>query len=132
MAKKYIPLGQVTGVRYQLQDGIDKTTRQIGAECAKRINAKAQQVLKSPRKNVGNRYRRGWTHSSAKARTRVHNPQHYRLAHLLEKGHVIAPYGRTATFWKGTPHIYPVVQEIREEYFKAVTTYVNEAQLEIY
>lgn len=131
MAVKYIPLQKVNKFTYTLQDGLDKTTRQIGAECAKRINQRAQQVLNKPRAKVGNQYRRGWTHSTAKARTRVHNPTHYRLAHLLEKGHVIAPYGKRSFFWKGRPHIFPVVEEMREEYFKNCIETVNEAKLEI-
>ena len=46
----------------------------------------------------------------------VHNAEHYRLAHLLEKGHVIRNgtgrvYGKTRAF----PHIKPVEEWAKEE-----------------
>lgn len=122
----------VTGLKYDLKDGVDKTSRQIANECAKKINLEAQRVLKDPRRNVGNKYRRNWTHNTSKGRARVFNAETYRLGHLLEHGHVIAPHGRRASFWGGKPHIDPVVIEMRDKYFKNITTYINSTHVEIY
>jgi hypothetical protein len=41
----------------------------------------------------------------------VHNRNHYRLAHLLEKGHAIKGGGRARAF----PHIAPIANKAEEE-----------------
>lgn len=44
----------------------------------------------------------------------VHNKKHYRLTHLLEKGHALRQGGRTRAF----PHIEPVADFVNEEFYQ--------------
>ena len=44
----------------------------------------------------------------------VYNEKHYRLTHLLEKGHALRQGGRTRAF----PHIEPVARFVNEEFYQ--------------
>lgn len=44
----------------------------------------------------------------------VYNEKHYRLTHLLEKGHALRQGGRTRAF----PHIEPVERFVNEEFYQ--------------
>ena len=66
-------------------------------------------------------YKRDWTSTDepkgrfSKKRI-VHNADHYRLAHLLEKGHAIRNgTGRTYGSVKAYPHIKPVEEWVTQE-----------------
>lgn len=63
-------------------------------------------------------YNKGWTRRKEGQKTRlkgiqavVWNEKHYRLTHLLEKGHAKVNGGRTQAF----PHILPVEQKCEEK-----------------
>lgn len=64
------------------------------------------------------KYNRGWravrdkkTKGKFKYDMIVHNPLHYRLTHLLEKGHAIVKGGRTVGSAKAFEHIEPVAEK---------------------
>lgn len=53
----------------------------------------------------------------------IHNKKHYRVAHLLEHGHVMANGKRT----KAIPHIKPVEEQVIREYEKQVREAIENA-----
>lgn len=53
----------------------------------------------------------------------IHNKKHYRVAHLLEHGHVMANGKRT----KAIPHIKPVEEQVVREYEKKVREAIEDA-----
>lgn len=50
----------------------------------------------------------------------IHNEKHYRLTHLLEKGHAKVNGGRTRAF----PHIKPVEDKCDDELLKNIKKYL--------
>lgn len=53
----------------------------------------------------------------------IHNEKHYRLTHLLEKGHALVNGGRTRAF----PHIAPVAEKAEKELFENIKKGINNA-----
>ena len=69
------------------------------------------------------KYDKGWTKRSSTMKTKekgilavVYNKDHYRLTHLLEKGHALVGGGRTQAF----PHSAPVEQKCEENLIKNI------------
>ena len=71
-------------------------------------------------------YNSGWTvRKKVEKRRRgvqaiIHNATHYRLTHLLEKGHAKVNGGRTRAF----PHIKPVEEKAEGELVKNIRKYL--------
>ena len=68
-----------------------------------------------------NEYNKGWTKRTQRKKKAgieavVWNQKHYRLTHLLEKGHALVDGGRTQAF----PHIAPVEQKCEENLIKNI------------
>ena len=65
-------------------------------------------------------YNKGWKIKKQKRKgettATIHNATHYRLTHLLEKGHAKVNGGRTQAF----PHIAPVAEQAEEDLVKAI------------
>ncbi|MBR2550562.1 MAG: HK97 gp10 family phage protein [Clostridiales bacterium] len=69
------------------------------------------------------KYDKGWTKRASTMKTKekgvlavVYNKDHYRLTHLLEKGHALINGGRTQAF----PHIAPVEQKCEDNLIKNI------------
>lgn len=89
-------------------------------DCVKEVREEAVEKLRETSPGTG-RYAGSWTASelgAARMTTRsvVHNAQHYRLTHLLEKGHVSRNgTGRTFGRVKAYPHIGAVDDWVVQE-----------------
>lgn len=69
------------------------------------------------------KYDKGWTKRVSTMKTKekgilavVYNKDHYRLTHLLEKGHALVNGGRTQAF----PHIAPVEEKCEDNLIKNI------------
>ena len=87
----------------------------IGKEGAKAVSANAKKAVHS------RTYHKGWTYSSQRPKNHhkrettgvIYNQTEYRLAHLLERSHVMSNgTNRNFGMSKAHPHIEPVEQEI--------------------
>ncbi|MFJ7950775.1 HK97 gp10 family phage protein [Lysinibacillus sp. NPDC096418] len=85
----------------------DETVQQIAEKTAR--EGVEELKVKSP-KDTGE-YAESWTYKKVRGKFVVHNKKHYRLTHLLEKGHAKVNGGRVAA----QPHIKPVeTQMVRD------------------
>lgn len=113
----------------QLEDILTNFTEETKKEVdkiAKDIAEEQVKVLKksSPRRKRGGKYARSWAvkeeNNGRVKKYIVHNKKHYRLTHLLEKGHIIknkyGTYGRTRAF----PHIGQAEKEGIRKFEKRV------------
>ena len=108
---------------YTMKRKVNNSVDKVGKESLAKLKAS------SPKRPGGGDYAKSWAIKREKGKNgindfTIHNKEHYRLTHLLEKGHVIVnakgTYGRT----KPIPHIKPV-----EEYFN--TEVVEEIKREL-
>lgn len=96
------------------------------SDCVKEVSDGAVEKLQgvssfAPGGHPSGAYSKGWKQEEVKAgrlatKRVVHNEEHYRLTHLLEKGHV-SKNGTHRTFGrvKAYPHIAPVNEWANEE-----------------
>lgn len=80
---------------------------------------KAALASKSPKRS--GKYAKGWKISTTDGEqgiktVEVHNPKHYRLTHLLEKGHQLRGGGRA----KAIPHFIDTEEQAYAEFEKEV------------
>lgn len=73
------------------------------------------------------KYNKGWAKRTSTMKTKekgilavVYNKDHYRLTHLLEKGHALVNGGRTQAF----PHIAPVAEKCEDELMDNIRKYI--------
>lgn len=106
----------------RILDEYDREVRDVADEVMNEVSKEAANKLKatSPKRPGHGEYARSWTvkveHGAHGINTyTVHNKKHYRLTHLLEKGHVIrngvGTYGRAPAH----VHIKPVEEWANDE-----------------
>ena len=108
MSKKKISTGKLESA---IKDILDDYSESVNDKVKKSVDDVSKELVadlkaNSP-KRTGN-YRKAWSRkkevsTSSKTAFIVHNSEHYRLTHLLEKGHAKSGGGRT----KAIPHIAP-------------------------
>lgn len=82
----------------EVQEKVDQAAEEVSKQAANELKAT------SPKKT--GKYAASWTTKKVGNKWVVHNKKHYRLTHLLEKGHAKVNGGRVS----GTAHIRPVEQ----------------------
>ena len=92
----------------------EETVQQVAEKTAQ--DGVAELKVKSPKKN--GHYAESWTYKKVKltkgrgVKFVVHNKEHYRLTHLLEKSHALRDGGRSLA----KPHIKPVEQQMIQDF----------------
>lgn len=113
----------------RMADEIAKMLTEYEAAIVKNVDASgkavadkgAKQLRQTSPKRTG-KYAKSWgvtredSSFGENAKYIIHNKKHYRVAHLLEHGHVMANGKRT----KAIPHIKPVEEQVIREYEKKV------------
>lgn len=126
MTVEIIQLGDITDeiqdilVEYTetVSQGITTVGYDAAVECRKKLKTE------SPKKSGA--YARGWKISKQKGRPGeptsyiVHNEDHYRLTHLLEKGHLIKRNGKVVGRAPAHAHIAPVEESVIRKFTKDV------------
>lgn len=82
----------------------DEKVQQI----AKKTAEEGVQKLKQDSPKVTGKYAESWTYKKVKGAYVVHNKDHYRLTHLIEKSYALRDGGRSTA----RPHIGPVEQKM--------------------
>lgn len=96
----------------------DETVQELAKEVAK----EGVKMLKaSSPKRYGN-YAKSWTVTREKGKQIVHNKKHYRLTHLLEKGHAKVNGGRTEKF----VHIEPAETKMINDFINGLERGLSE------
>lgn len=109
----------------QLLEQYDKDVYEVMDSAVDDVANETANKLRAVQFKTGGEYSASWVsdkEQSGRLQTKrvVHNAEHYRLTHLLEKGHVIRngrsritgkSYGRTGAY----PHIAPAEDWAREE-----------------
>lgn len=101
----------------------------IAKESAEEAGEAGVELLKktSPRRVRSGKYARSWetvkTLGPYGTTVTIRNKKHYRLTHLLEKGHQNRDGGRTP----GIPHIAPAEEEVVQKFVEDVTEGIKNA-----
>ncbi len=88
---------------------------------------KCQKALRKTSPKQHGDYRKSWVISKQRGRPGepmryiVHNKEHYRLTHLLEKGHAKRSGGRT----RAIPHIAPAEEAAKEKFIQDVEAVIR-------
>jgi len=85
-------------------------------EAAEQVANEAAEKLKSTSPERTGKYAKSWTKTKKDGKWIVHNKKHYRLTHLLEKGHAKVNGGRVAA----KVHIAPVEQVAIDDFIERV------------
>ncbi len=109
----------LVGYAENITQGITVAGYEAAKECRK--------ALKQTSPKQHGDYSKSWVISKQKGRPGepmryiVHNKEHYRLTHLLEKGHAKRSGGRT----RAIPHIAPAEEAAKEKFIQDVEAVIR-------
>ena len=101
----------------EVQEQINASGDEIAKEAVKQLKADSPK-----RKTKGGAYAKSWTYKTEPSGNMgakkyiIHNAKHYRIAHLLEKGHAKRGGGRV----EARVHIKPIEDMVIKEFTKKV------------
>ena len=113
----------------KLASQITQALKQYTNTVTEKVDVAAEDVAKiavdklkqtSPKKTGA--YAKSWTKTKKGKKQVVHNKKHYRLTHLLEKGHSKVNGGRV----KAKVHIAPVEHQVANDFINRVERAVKE------
>ena len=124
MAIKIDDLAQAVGL--ELEDYAEDISRAAKAAVKAVAKETVADVKRRSPVDHGN-YKKSWTQSTVAETPRslsvsVHNRKHYRLTHLLEKGHAKVGGGRT----RAQPHIAPAEQDAERALLQKIQEGIRE------
>jgi len=106
-----------------MADEITRALRQYTNEVQEEVDKAAEEVaedavgeLKQTSPERTGRYAKGWTKTKKDGKWIIHNKKHYRLTHLLEKGHAKVNGGRVGA----RVHIAPVEHRAIDDFIERV------------
>lgn len=98
----------------QVKEGLNETTEHYGKELLKVTKSKAPVRTGTYKRHLAVKKEKNMF-GDVKSTVYVKDP-HYRLAHLLEKGHALPQGGRT----KPQPHFKPAKEEVKSKYIRDI------------
>ena len=101
-------LQALRGYTDDVREEVDKAAEEVSKQTADQLKST------SPKKT--GKYASSWTTKKVGKKWVVHNKKHYRLTHLIEKGHAKVNGGRVP----GRAHIRPAEQEAIREFVDRV------------
>ncbi|MBQ1294602.1 MAG: HK97 gp10 family phage protein [Clostridiales bacterium] len=129
MSKKKVSVDELSNVVLEYLENFKDVTEEA---CRDGVLTTADEAVKELRSahpagsgkyGSWDKYDKGWAKRAETMKTKekgilaiVYNAKHYRLTHLLEKGHALVGGGRTQAF----PHIAPVEQQCEEKLIKNI------------
>jgi len=129
MSNKKISVDELSNVVLEYLENFKDVTEEA---CKSGVLTTAEEAVKELRSahpagsgkyGSWDKYDKGWTKRASTMKTKekgilavIYNKDHYRLTHLLEKGHATVNGGRTQAF----PHIAPVEQKCEESLIKNI------------
>lgn len=123
MANRKVDLTGFEQAMVEIMNDYKDKAREVCAEVLPKVGQDTVEELQSTSPKRTGAYSKGWaykmdTKNKKKDKTQmtVYNKDHYRLTHLLEKGHAKLNGGRT----KAQPHIAPAAEKAEQEALKMI------------
>ena len=123
MANRKIELTEFEQTMAEIMDDYKDKDRDACAEALPKVGQDTVRELQSTSPKRTGAYVKGWAYqmdprkkTKDKQKMVVYNKDHYRLTHLLEKGHAKVSGGRVAA----QPHIAPAAEKAEQEALKLI------------